>query len=355
MRHTHVGLTGGFLVRALPALLILAAAGLCRAEAAPSDNALPTGKAPTIKMVMEPPPATATTGKATDGAASPKTAATEPPARAPEVVPTSRKEAFSPEKSKVLPTFSSRYDDTSWEEMLKKGKTLLADVKDNVYTCDEPAYYWLVAHVNKLSPDLLTPDAESVPFTILMEQPAAYRGKPVTISGHFMNVAKFTPPVEALQEDYPTLYECTVREPPLEQTRPLAIVVTSEDPTLTLEPGDEVRVKGYFYKVRQYEGTRGIGYAPVIIAQALLPLHARPVGGKSSGGVFSDPYLILMILAIVAMMVAFVMIKQRLRGKTVHAPAKRPVAVHKFRLRRPDLGPPPAGSGPGSEGGGPKP
>jgi hypothetical protein len=143
----------------------------------------------------------------------------------------------------------------------------------------------------------------------------------------------------------------------MDQVRPMCTVITIENPLTYLKPGDDVLVKGYFYKVRAFEGTKGPGYAPLLIAKRLLPENTTaetPYPGTPGSGVFSDPYLILMIVVIAVMMIGFFYVKQRNRPK-VHATNRRPNPVHRFRLRRPDLASPPGDARPGGEGGGPKP
>ena len=269
---------------------------------------------------------------------------------------------LTPDEIKELPVFS-RYDDATWQKMLEKGNALLGDVKDNTFGYDEEAFYWLVYHVNRLNPELLKPDAEAVPLPTLLALPSSYRGQPVTIRGVYLSAAKFRVPVLALQKDIAYLYECTIKEHPFDQVRPVATVIVSEDPMLYLHVGDDVRVKGYFYKVRAYQGTKGEGFAPMIIGQRLEPEEPAAPGTtiaaaesrRGAGGMLSDPYLVMMIAVVLILMIAFVAVKMHARKPRPHAPGERPFQVHKFRLRRPDQIEPPGGGGTGGEGGGPKP
>jgi hypothetical protein len=249
------------------------------------------------------------------------------------------------------------YDKLPWDELLSKEQALLEDVKDNIYGYDERAFWWMVALVNRLPAEKLTPGADDLDLAYkrLMEQPSAYRGKPVTLSGVYMSVAPFRTVADAQRESGPVLYECTIREPPMDQKGPIATIITFEDPMKSLKVFDQVRVKGYFYKVRKYEGTQGIGEAPLLIAKQLQPVgDAGPAKGTGSQFPF-DPTFIMMIVVIGGMLVGFFFIKQKLRGKSSNASGKHPVVIHKFRLHRPDSPPPAGGSGPASEGGSPKP
>jgi len=302
----------------------------------------------------------------------PKAADAAPPAAAPEIKPAEAtppeakpaepprpqaRRILTPEEIKELPVFS-RYDAATWDKMLQKGNTLLEDVKDNTFGYDEEAFYWLVYHVNRLKPDLLKPDEECQPYPTLVALPSSFRGQPVTIRGMYMSAYKFRVPVLALQKDIPFLFECTVKEHPADQLRPVATVITSEDPTLYLHVGDDVRIKGYFYKVRAYQGTKGEGFAPMVIAQRLEPDEGPAPGsrpGGPGGGPFADPYLVMMIAVVIILIIAFVAVRMQLRKPKPHAPRERPNQVHRFRLRRPDRIEPPGTGGGGSEGGRQKP
>jgi hypothetical protein len=333
----------------------------------PSASPLPVGPPP--KIVMEPAPAPASPASAEKGepaapasapsekAESPAPAADKPGETAPKK-PEPPKKFLTPEDYKELPTFS-QFDDASWEALLAKGKTLLEDVKDNTFGYDEKAFYWLVAHVNKMPDDLLKPDEETLAYKTLLAVPSMYRGQPVTLRGQYMYVAPFEVTIGALKRDVPKLYECTVRELPMDQVRPMCTVITIENPLTYLKPGDDVLVKGYFYKIREFEGTKGPGHAPLLIAKRLTPETAAEGTetvhtGTPGSGLFSDPYLILMIMVIAIMMIGFFYIKQRNKPKS-HARDRRTAVVHKFRLRRPDLAQPPDSNRPGGEGGGPQP
>jgi hypothetical protein len=251
----------------------------------------------------------------------------------------------------------TNYDKMPWDELLSKKQALLEDVKDNIYGYDERAFWWMVALVNRLPADQLTPGADDVDmaYKLFREQPSTFRGNPVTISGVYMSVAPFRTVTDAERGSGPMLYECSIREPPLDREGPIATVIVFEDPMKYLKVLDPVRVKGYFYKVRKYEGSMGIGEAPLLIAKRLEPVgNAGPARGTGNPFPF-DPALIMMVVVIVGLIAGFFFIKLKLRGKSSNAPSKHPVVVHKFRLQRPDLAKPADGSGPANEGGSPKP
>ena len=266
---------------------------------------------------------------------------------------------LTPEEIRQLPVFT-RLDDATLQEILEKGKALLGDVKDNAFGYDEEAFYWLLHLVSRLKPDLLKPDAEPLPYSALLATPSLYRGEPVTIRGAYLTVEKHRVPALALQKDVPFIYPCTVKEHPADENRPLATVIVTEDPTTYLRSGDDVYVKGYFYKIRRYQGTRGEGFAPMIIAQRLVPAdqtsaaEAPPTGDRHTGA-FSDPTFMIALGIIAVLMGAFITLRVLIRKPKHDGTDKRSTRVHKFRLRRPDRPTPAAGSGPGGAGGGPKP
>ena len=162
---------------------------------------------------------------------------------------------------------------------------LLADVKDSTFGYDEAAFYRLAGEVGKMPDDLLKPDEETLAYKTLLAVPSNFRGQPVTIRGQYMYVAPFEVNIDSLKKDVPKLYECTVRELPMDQVKPICTVVTIENPLGHLKQGDDVITKGFFYKVRAYEGTKGIGYAPMLVARRLeAALAAPPVAAPPNAG-----------------------------------------------------------------------
>jgi hypothetical protein len=354
MRHAIACRIG--LALAMAAALGLASATACAEEsppaAAPAAAApAPQGEArPADTKPPESPPAEA---KPPKPPAEGVTAEVKPPK-----LPT--KKFLTEEEVRQLPVFT-RLDDASFQEILAKGKTLLADVKDNTFGYDEEAFYWLLHLVSRLKPELLKPDAESLPYSALLTKPSLYRGELVTISGVYESVEKHHVPALALQKDVPYMYPCVISD---HQNPMLATVIVLQDPSLYLRVRDDVVVKGYFYKVRQYQSRGGNeNSAPMIIAQRLVPagdaatdrVSASRAPEPGLGGMLSDPTLVVMIAVIILLMIGFFALRMQLRKPKPYGTDKRKPQVHKFRLRRPDRIEPPAGGRPGNEGGGPKP
>ena len=239
---------------------------------------------------------------------------------------------------------------------IEKIDTILGDVKDETFGYDEPAFYTLVSVVSKLPAELLKPDEETVPYSQLLSTPSSFRGKPVTLRGVYMTVAPWRVPVVAIAKDIPRLFTCTIREKPMEQKRPVATVVVLEDPMPDFKAFDEVRIKGYFYKVRKYEGSKGVGYAPMLVAQRLEPdvSGPRPFEGPAPGSsMFSlglyAPLAAFMGGALIVLFIVFFYVKRMGRSAT---DANRKRLPHRIRLQRPDQPGPLEDRGPGGEGGG---
>ena len=264
-----------------------------------------------------------------------------------------RPKELTPAEIRELPILK-RFDIPA-DVPIEKIDTILGDVKDETFGYDEPAFYTLISVVSKLPADLMKPDEETVPYSQLLSTPSSFRGKPVTLRGVYMTVAPWRVPVVAIAKDIPRLFTCTIREPPMEQERPVATVVVLEDPMPDFKAFDAVRVKGYFYKVRKYEGSKGVGYAPMLIAQRFEPDvgGARPFEGPSPGSLMfslgSYASLAFMGGGLIVLFIVFFYLKRMGRSAT---DANRKRLPHRIRLRRPDQPGPLEDRGPGGEGGG---
>jgi hypothetical protein len=295
------------------------------------------------------PPATV---KMETGSVSSRPAA-EPPATDSAATPTATKPGEIPK----LLTFP-KYDEEAWAKIVEKGRTLLGDVKDDTFGYDESAFYWLVGHVKKTAPDLLKPGEkdDNTAFKILLSQPESTRGEVVTLHGVYLKVYPFHVKVMGLQKDVPMLYECTLGEMPLTNDSLLATVITTEDPMTYLEVGDEVQVKGYFYKNRLYERASDNSRrpSPMIITQRLEPVEVVTNRGVWSAAV-ADPCVMYAAGALIFLFGGFIFLKMITRQKSKYESVKTSNRVHRFRLRHPDFPPSPPPGGAGSPGDSPKP
>jgi len=332
----------------LAAALGLLAAGAPAAEpdapAASGAVATPAAPASGQATTAEPAPEKPQAAPPAPKAGKPETPAERPPRR-----------RLTEAEIRELPILK-RY-----ELPLEKGEAMLTDVKDNTFDYDEPAFYWLVSLIDQLPPALLKPGPqdEDLPFEQLLATPSSFRGQPVTIRGVYMQVSPWWVPVAALAKDVPHLYTCTIREEPMDRAMPVATVVVIDDPMAYLKVDDQVRVKGYFYKVRQYKGSKGVGFAPMIIARR-IELAGAAGGGllrsplTTPGALFGNPVILVMLALILVMAVAFFVLRARTRAKS-HATSASPYLRHRIRLQRGDREGPPGPGGPGGQPRGPEP
>jgi hypothetical protein len=320
------------------AWIALAALGIVLGWAIASAPAAPAEETP------EKPPAATPPAEET---ADPAPAGEKPAGE--EAVP----KKLTPEEIRELPILK-RFEIPA-DVPIEKIDTILGDVKDETFGYDEPAFYTLVSVVNKLPLDLMKPDEETVPYSQLLSTPSSFRGKPVTLRGVYLTVAPWHVPVVAIAKDIPHLFTCTIREHPMEQERPVATVVIIEDPMADFKAFDNVRVKGYFYKVRKYEGSKGVGYAPMLISQRLEPDvgGARPFEGPVPGSpMFSLGSYALLAFMGGGLIVLFIVFFYLKRMGRIATDANRRRLPHRIRLRRPDQPGPLENRGPGGEGGG---
>jgi hypothetical protein len=332
-------------------LMLAAAAALWGIPAAAGESAPPAAGPPAAeKAPAEHAPAAQP--------ASEKPAAGEPvKAEQPRSAPKNPRKPLTEDEVKELQPLKR------FEIPIEKGEELLKDVRDNTFGYDESAFYYIVEKVLKTPPEAFKPDAEVTPYKTLLAMPSSYRGQPVTIRGVYMTAYPFSPPPLALWKDVRTLWECSIREHPINEHRPIATVIVIGDPTTYLRAGDDVVVKGYFYKVRQYEFRRGevtgIDSAPMLVgrrlekeeaASPLTRLGPPPALFGDGAGLWVAPAI--MIFLVLAMGGVFVYLAFRTKSKH-NAAGPRP--LHRIRLRRPDRAQPPVSSGPGDSGGGPKP
>jgi hypothetical protein len=153
------------------------------------------------------------------------------------------------------------------------GRRLLENVRDNVFSFDDPAFYWFCRHVRNQTEDGLPDLAEGgspLPWKLLMERPRDYRGEPVVIEGVLRDRHAYE---LTNRPALGRLHQYELSEP---GSRAVATVVAIEDcdqiPLRSL-----VRVTGYFIKVRAYETSAGdTGAGPLLVARRLALIAAPP-------------------------------------------------------------------------------
>ena len=336
------------------AACILAAAAWCPAATSGDEGATKDAPPDAVPAAVTPPANAPENGQEGQTPASdaqtPADAPGETPAETPSETPETPKgqKSMRLEDLKDLPLLK-RYD-----LPLEKGEQLLGDVEDNTFDYDESAFWWMVHLVAGMPDEAFKPGGVTAGFSQLLAMPSSYRGKPVTIRGAYLTCAPFETPVLAIRKDVPTLYECNIRELPLEEERPVATVIVLEDPMEYLHVSDTVKVRGYFYKVRRYQGSKGEGQAPMLVTRRLVP-EGPTVSRQRSSTVdmgSSNVLLVLMIAAILALGVAYVFLRYKTKA-TPHAALQH--TSHRFQLQRPDRDEPAGDGGPGSEDGRPQP
>jgi hypothetical protein len=252
---------------------------------------------------------------------------------------------LTPEEIRELPVLKR------FEISLEKGKALLSDVKDETFGYGEPGFFWLVTVAAGLDAELWQADEEDLPYAQLLRMPEAWRGKPVTLRGVFASMESWRVPVVAIAKDIPRLVTVNIKEYPAGPNDLFAKVVVIEDPWGTFAPGDHVQVKGYFYKVLQYQDQEGdVHLAPLLVAKRLEfdTGGLQPFRGASQRSPV-EIYLGLAFGALILLGVAFFLVRRLGRSKT---DAKRGRIPHRIRLQRPGWAGPPAEGGPGGPEGG---
>jgi hypothetical protein len=171
--------------------------------------------------------------------------------------------------------------DESEQDGLAHGRRLLEGVRDNVFSFDDPAFYWFCAYVKRLPGGELRagPEEPAVPWKFLMERPGDYRGQAVVVEGFVQ--ARWAWEVEN-RGDIGRLYQLELSEA---GTRALCAVVLTEDPG-EIPIRTRIRTKGYFIKVRAFQSADGqTGGGPLILARSVEVVRpvVHRVPGTSTG------------------------------------------------------------------------
>jgi hypothetical protein len=192
---------------------------------------------------------------------------------------------------------------------------LLEAVRDNVFSFDDPAFYWFCRHVSSGKADAsLADDGSDVALSwkMLMERPGDYRGKPVVIEGILQTRHAFD---VSNREGLGRLYQCELSEV---GTRALCAVICTRDPA-DVPIRSRVRAKGFFIKNRAYQTTTGEnGAGPLIVARQLHVVTSADSGLPTGGPLTSvDRW---MIPAVVALALAWLVLR-RVARKTKAKPS----------------------------------
>ncbi len=154
------------------------------------------------------------------------------------------------------------------EDVLAHARTLLLDVRDNVFSFDDEAFYEFCRYVRHHAPPVVFPIEASepaVPWKFMLERPSDYRGRLVTIEGVLQARTAFEVSGPG-REGIGTLYQCELSE---HGTRSLCAAVTVDDPG-DIPIRSRVRATGFFIKVRGYVTNAGdSGAGPLLVARRL--------------------------------------------------------------------------------------
>jgi len=212
----------------------------------------------------------------------------------------------------------AQVEDPPWRESADDpahAAKLLEAVRDNVFSFDDPAFYWFCRYVGAGKADAAlgnAPTGDPVPWKRLLERPSDYRGKPVLLEGILQTRHAFD---ISNREGLGRLYQCELADI---GTQALCAIVCTQDPA-EVPIHSRVRVKGFFIKVRAYQTTAGDGGAGPLIVAKRLHLVRPPASGIPGGGPGSvvDRW---MIPAVVVLAFVWLLLRRAAR-KTVTGPS----------------------------------
>ena len=215
----------------------------------------------------------------------------------------------------VLPNpTTGRSDDVAPTASADRPEVDLSAVTDNDYlTYEENEAYYGLLHRATITPlnemrreanDLLQQRRQATPFPIfkdMLDHPELYRGQPVTLRGHVLNVVSY----DAAENPWGIrqVYEAALFTDD-SQGHPATIVFTERPEGLPLGDKlvDGVEVTGYFFKIYYYPSADKVTRrAPLILASTL---QIRPVvphaplvpGWVANGGI---ALVVIVLVAVV--------------------------------------------------------
>ena len=160
---------------------------------------------------------------------------------------------------------------------LAEGFRLLQVVRDNVFSFDDPAFYWFCRYVRE-RPETLDVATNGAPLSwrFLAERPGDYRGRAILVEGVLQSRQSYE---VANRPGVGLLHQCELSDP---TTRGICTVVVIDDPA-AVPMRSLVRASGYFIKVRSYKTTtRDSGAGPLLVAKAISPAPSESQGQSSS-------------------------------------------------------------------------
>jgi hypothetical protein len=151
------------------------------------------------------------------------------------------------------------------EDDWEHGRRLLQGVRDDVFSFDDPAFYWLCQFVRRHAngPELRASVSETpIDGALLLERPNAFRGRVVTIEGILRAKRSYE---VSNRRDTGLLHQYEVALP-----GGLMCAVVSPGEEFGGPVGQSIRAKGYFLKTRRFRTAAGHeASGPVLIAPKL--------------------------------------------------------------------------------------
>ena len=196
---------------------------------------------------------------------------------------------------------------------LAEGKRLLEDVRDGVFSFDDPAFYWFCRFAHSHQPPVESVDRapdEPLNWKVLLERPSDYRGQLITIEGVVLSCQAHE---VTNRPDLPRLYQMELSQ----IAGPLLCSLV-----LTENPGDVplrsvVKAHGYFIKVRGYRSRDGAeGSSALVVANRLAEL--RTPAARVANPLEDRPTSWL-VVAVAAMAIIWFVMRRRLRSVEPHA------------------------------------
>ncbi len=200
---------------------------------------------------------------------------------------------------------------------IAEGRRLLESVEDNVYSFDDPAFYWFCRYAAaEPEPFALTDADRPLPWQFLLERPGDYRGRLIVVEGTLRRRLEFRVPDRF--GDTP-LYQSELSD---RDTRGFCTVITTTDPA-NVPLRSRVRVKGCFIKVRAYRASDGtVGAGPLLVARKLEVTDAATSGfrRKPRGG-----WPARTLVAGTALLAIIWLVARRRVGRSLRADSRRTV------------------------------
>lgn len=218
-------------------------------------------------------------------------------------------------------------------------RATLAQTQDFVFNFDQPGFYAVLDFVarNPRSPGFVQPPIEVMDWRDLLERPADFRGRPVTVEGIVgHNKDPYTLPSRPELGQVWQLELSRVHQP---ITCTLILTGSADDIPL----GATLTVTGYFVMIRQYYGPSGrvqqaaLLVAPGPTAISRLLRQATEAGGPSGWWITG--------VLVVGLLITWVLLRRHTRGgvtnvRALHASHAAPLSLADDLAKWADAEPP---------------